>query len=963
MIVERDTEWAAIANALRRAEGDAGTVLIVTGPLGIGKSAVLHTLSALAGSKGAQVLSAQGAQAEESFPLGIALQLLEPALARATPSQREKWLAGIPKTLRDILDDRTAGDQLPPEVCPRLLAALESLVMNVADGLPLLILLDDVQWLDSHSLRWLNYVAKRIVGLPVVIVACLQEGDLRADRPLVRELVTAAQRVLRLQPLSQAGVRALIEQQYGASPDEAFVVACHQASMGNPLYATLVAAQIMSGTDSTSSPWVLRSALLADRLVTAVASAPSPIPEFTHALAVLGEGADVSLVAQLAHLDDVGAALAMRKLTQLGLLSPQSPPRFVNKNVWDSIRASAPMEQLERLRKRAAVLLHESGCPVNDVAEQLLLLTSRQGPWAVPVLFEAARQARERRDYPEAARCLRRALLEVSPDDELRGRLLGDMAAVERHYDPESSARHVLEAVSLQSSVTDRAKTLLQLDPWCESVPTGIVHQLLLTTANDLRDAAGLADLNRELPTRLEARTRYLEQGTPEGLASAAERLRRLGPEPPVSTPGERELAVVLSHAATVNERYGRAAVIRLTERILEREPGIPTHVHTPLRLLVPTLLAADSLGLITDWLDTAADFEESYTQEPGGRQGLGPATTRLLNAERTLVQVRRGNILRARRWAEAVTRNGDDSTLRCQLTISAVALTALEARDADLAEALLVASNRLRIKSAQCVHSKGLLHILRGMVALRDGKPHIALEEFHECGRKLEGSGWHLAALHPWRTFAAVLHYRLGDTDRAWKLVEDDWTAAEAWGAPAWIGRVIRTRAVLSAFGSTSAGNEELALLRQSVTVLRDSDHRLELARSLVRLGLRAPAPGAHVEEVHEAETPLAEGIQLAEACGVPELARRARSMRGGEQPPATVSSGGLTRTQLVISELAAQGVSNRDIAARLLVTQRAVEKHLTSVYRKLGIAGRKDLARALHEEGRDLSRSGGHL
>ncbi|MEU1276619.1 AAA family ATPase [Streptomyces sp. NPDC005799] len=960
MIAEREAECSAVANALRRAEANVGSLLVVTGPLGIGKSELLNTLGALAGASSILVVSGQGAKAEQSFTFGVVLQLFEPLLIRARPEQREQWLADIPDALRRMLSDADGVDdgQLPPEACPTLLGALEALLLRVADSQPLLILIDDVQWTDSTSLRWLAYIAKRLTDLPIVMVAAVQEGDLQAERPLVRELTTAAERVLRLRPLSRTGVRTLLEQHYGEVLDEAFVTACHKASGGNPLYLALAAAEsecdvTMAPTSPTASSGVLHTPLLLERLVMAITSATSPIPEFAQAMAVLGDQVDIALAARLANLDDVRGALAIRKLTQLGLLSPQSPPRFVNPRFWDAVRTSVPMEQIESLRSQAAALLYESGYPNESVAQQLLPLTNRQGTWAIGVLREAAQNAVERGALRDATRCLRRALLEVDSGCAVRGRLLTELAAVERRYDPDAATRHVLEATSLLDSAADRARAVLQLDLWGDTFPITVAHEQLRSVADELSHGGTPLSSERELATQLEARIQYIEQGTAKGLVSAAERLQRLGSEPPVDTAADRELAAVLSHGAAFGGQLDRQAWIRLGERILERAPAVPDHVHTTLGLLVPVFLAADSPKLVADWLNKAAHpAERSGGQSEGGRGGA--LTSLLVTAEQALVWTRYGAVGHARQWADDELRHSSELHRR-DFVMGAMALAAVEARDTDLASRIVQQFGRQRTVGTESLHSEGLLHILHGMMALRDGNQEAALEEFLECGRLLERSGWHLGALHPWRTFAAVLQHRLKNTEAAWRLVEEDVAAAQEWGAPAWLGRALRTQALLSARDGLS-GDEDLALLRRSVTVLRDSGHQLELARSLMRLGLRLADAQPDTDAAREANACLAEGSRLADTCGVPELAGHTGAARRRPPGEAFRSSTALTRTQRLIAELAAQGMPNRDIAEQFGVTQRAVEKHLTNTYRKLGLNGRRDLAQAL----RDLNRSG---
>jgi DNA-binding CsgD family transcriptional regulator len=145
-------------------------------------------------------------------------------------------------------------------------------------------------------------------------------------------------------------------------------------------------------------------------------------------------------------------------------------------------------------------------------------------------------------------------------------------------------------------------------------------------------------------------------------------------------------------------------------------------------------------------------------------------------------------------------------------------------------------------------------------------------------------------------------------------------------------LGRALRLK------GTLAGGDEGVESLREAVTVLRRSDNELELARALVRLGTMS-------DDESEAAAALQEGELHAAACGASSLLRRARDGRGVP----TARTAALTEAELRVAGLVARGLSNQSIADELGVTPRAVEKHLTNSYRKLGVSGRSMLVAAL--------------
>jgi DNA-binding CsgD family transcriptional regulator len=152
-----------------------------------------------------------------------------------------------------------------------------------------------------------------------------------------------------------------------------------------------------------------------------------------------------------------------------------------------------------------------------------------------------------------------------------------------------------------------------------------------------------------------------------------------------------------------------------------------------------------------------------------------------------------------------------------------------------------------------------------------------------------------------------------------------------------------------LRAAGLVEGGTRGLELLDQAVAVLEPSLARLEHARALLDLG----AALRRANRRAAARDPLRRALDAADACGARPLAGRARRelRAAGGRPRRNRISGaeGLTASERRIASMAAEGLSNPEIAQALFITKKTVETHLGNVYRKLGIRSRAQLARAL--------------
>ncbi|MDW6057692.1 AAA family ATPase [Streptomyces sp. FXJ1.4098] len=546
MLHERGAELARISGALRIAREGGPSLVLLTGPLGIGRSALLQRLAARAVNEAedVRVLRANAAPVEQDFAFGVVRQLFDSLLAGAAGELSERWTreSACFANLALADEDMPAGDRPTAAYEPALSGLLSLLESISADG-PLLILVDDLQWVDTPSLRWLAYLAKRLRGLRAVVVCTLRDGEPRARHPLLSEVVEAATHRLRPRPLSSAGTAALIRDHFGEPGDEEFIRACHETCAGSPLSLTAVLLDLAAAghrptADRAGAVRAARPADLRERLARSVRLQPAPVRHLAAAIAALGEPGDPALVPRLAGLDPIDYAAALRDLRALGLAADEREPRFVHPVVADAVQSSLSVAEREWLHDHAAELLYRAGRSDEQVAAQLMAGVTSRHDWSAGVLRAAADVAL-RRGAPEVAvRYLRRALLDASLAGEGRSRLLIDLATAERGLDPVACERHISQAIPLLPTPGHRAAAALRLTPAVMGLLRPSAVDLLRQVADELGPPDALGGAAREMALRLEARLRQSGIDDPAELTSAVERLYGMGrsrrrPRPP----------------------------------------------------------------------------------------------------------------------------------------------------------------------------------------------------------------------------------------------------------------------------------------------------------------------------------------------------------------------------------------------------------------------------------------------
>ena len=300
------------------------------------------------------------------------------------------------------------------------------LLAKLSEKGPLAVVVDDAHWCDDPSLRFLTYLVPRLGDLPVLLLV--------ASRPAAPERAAAMGAILggrdveRIvpKPLETEGSRALLEQALGASSEESFAEACHEASGGNPfLLSELATSLVADGVEPVAANAErvrsLVPAAVVNSVLMRIGRMPQPCGDLAAAVAVLGSEVEPRRAAALAEIETDDLAEPLESLERAGILAPRRPLRFVHPLLREAVRAELPLARREALHARAAALLGEEGAKPDEIAHHLLDAPRVGARETVSVLRQAATGA-VAGGAPEAAvTYLLRALAEPPSADVQAG--------------------------------------------------------------------------------------------------------------------------------------------------------------------------------------------------------------------------------------------------------------------------------------------------------------------------------------------------------------------------------------------------------------------------------------------------------------------------------------------------------------------------------------------------------------
>ena len=502
LLLERERELSVLTRALDRLIEGHGAMLMVAGPAGIGKTRLLAEAADLGRERTVAVRAARAGQLERELPFGVARQLLEPLLERAGESERSRLLSGSAGLSLIAFGQADPGDP-NAEVDPFApIHGLYWLLANLCDSGPMMLLIDDAHWADSQSLRWLDYLARRVHDTAVLIVVGARTGE--ADEPAELEpLRLEAGEVLHPSPLSDVAVTRLIAAELGSAPAGEFADACNRATGGNPFLLTEVLRTLRTQSidpdeKAAESLASLGAEPVARSVLPRLRGFGAEATSFAQAIAVLGGAPQLRHAAKLAGVAEDRARELCDRLRDAEILAPGHPIEFVHPLIRTAIYRELSEESRSEAHRRVAELLSATGTNAADVAPHLLACAPNGDQWVVCQLRDAAREAMGAGAPDAARRYLKRALEEPPREDvEIRyelGRALWGASPIEapevlvtvaeRADDPELRLRALEDAAWTFFDSGNLERAVVWLERFASALPAERDEQALAAKAS-----------------------------------------------------------------------------------------------------------------------------------------------------------------------------------------------------------------------------------------------------------------------------------------------------------------------------------------------------------------------------------------------------------------------------------------------------------------------------------------------
>jgi DNA-binding CsgD family transcriptional regulator/tetratricopeptide (TPR) repeat protein len=911
----RSAEWHRVRDFAQQVRASPAA-LAIQGEAGAGKSTLWRAGIEAASAAGYRLLRSEPSASETD----LSFAGLSDLLAGISPLTE----AGIPgpqlEALQVALQLRPAGDK-PPTAHAVGLAVLAAL-RGCLSRHPLLIAIDDVQWLDDATREVVTFALRRLSSGPLsLLVAARTEAvadPLTAGAPppprAWHELLAAVPVVeaIDLAPLDMWQIQNLLPRDVTAA--HARMVA--RQSRGNPFWALQVSASM--GTAPSEVPPLART--LTDSLSRSLSDSGSA------ALAAVAAAGRITLPEVLAVLDDLtdpGAAVDEAVLAGV-VVETGARLSVAHPLIGAAALKSLPPGRRTQLYQRLA---RASSNPEWYAQFAALAASPGPDPRVASALDAAATAAHARAASTAAAEFAAQSVLFTPESDEA------------------GLTRRRIRAAELLFLAGDLRRSLEHLRPL------------------DI-DQLATADLQRALPLLLDMTD--LVRGTAGGAAKISRAVEDAGTDP-------RRRALVLALASDViyGIRGGRRDAALEAIRCAEKA-GAPAAASLH-RALVNLFMAkvATAEGFDGALLDRAAGLETSL---PEGRvydradmhRSWSRYTGDLDNARAAL-----------RRSVSLAKDNGDDFALAIFLSYLATtevlagdypaAEAAVKASDAasvgydwlpsswfveprcelliaagDLDGADRLADERLPADATATITVRFMGACLRGKVSAWRGDHAATVRYLEDAARCAEQLDWVdpgvRCYLDPWLAETYVVTGRPGDARRISATLRD---TGGRLGRPALTGCADRIEALAAA----EAGDLDVAVrwAGAAVAAHEASPLRPELARSLLVLGQVERRRKAR----RQSRDAFRRAYELATAMGHQPLIARVEQ----EMPRVAAERSGneLTATEQRVADLIAAGATNREAATALFVSVRTVETHVASIYRKLGVRTRAELARRL--------------
>ncbi|HET6193466.1 MAG TPA: AAA family ATPase [Trebonia sp.] len=925
VLVGRDNELALLDGLLREAARGRGAAVLIEGEPGIGKSALVRAAVSAAPDAGCQVFWGAGDELGTALPLLPfldALRVREPSV-----NARRNTIVGLLRG--EIAADR--GADVPATLTEQLLA----LVAEESAVRPVVLVIDDLQWADPASVALWGRLARTARQAPLLLIGTARPVPHRDDLLALRRIVGDDGRI-QLTGLAEPAVADLVTLLAGGRPDGGLLHLAEGAA-GNPLYLTELVAALLRGSNLTLTPAGTAalvgetgpdslSAVIADRL----GFVTGPVREVLRAAALLGVDFEISDLAIVLGRGLPELLPAVDEARVAGVLAESgSSLGFRHPMIRAALYEEMPAAVRAAWHRDAARALAAAGAPPERVARQLLCAADGAGPaevvdermldWLVRTADQLLGQA------PGVAAELLAQAVASTPfgadhHDWLVSRLADALYRTGDIVRAAQVANQALDFVTEPDLLVDlhwtlaqcrirtgqSAESLATLDRALETPGLSVKHRarLLVVAARthssfgEIETAGQVARI--ALAAAEEASDNWAMGWALHVLSLVTAIQGRLTESLPLSDraltvtrsdPGLADLRLLLqiNKAVTLGnlDRYEEAVTVAGEALHLADEVG------TAIRLGQAHCVLAQCLFETGRWDDALAEIERlpENLQEPGAAScDLGMAA---------VISFHRGEVAAARGYLAAAAPHADQLGHRL-IPQLALAHSLDHEHTGALPEALTALTGAFDEISEEIELENLLPDVVR--LAARTGDLELAQSLAGQAAKLAKGSEI------PHRQANALYCEGLLDHD-AFRLL----TAADRYQDA--------SRPLLAAKAYEAAAAE----------FLRGDD--------------RSRAREAFVQAV-EAYTSIGAAADVARL----RAAFRAHGIhRGPHSRHRRAVSGwdSLTDAEVKVAGMVAEGLSNPEIAAKLMLSRRTVSTHVSHILKKLGVASRTDIAR----------------
>jgi DNA-binding CsgD family transcriptional regulator len=899
-IVGREEELASLDAFVSEAQGGLAG-LVIEGDAGIGKSTLWLAGVEHARAQGLRVLSSRPAEAERGLAHAGLGDLFDDVLddvlpALSLPRRRALEVA--------LLIEEASGDPVDRRA---LAVGVREVLQRLSEREPILIAVDDVQWLDRSSSSALAFALRRLGANRVLLLLARRVVD--KPQPSELEQTLGPERVQRLPvgPLSVGALHRYLRDRLGRPFARQTLLRIHERSGGNPFFA-LELARVLQVDIDPLEPLPVPETL--EELVRArISGLPASTRDALALASALGTTSE-SLLEQAGVSADALDAAAVANVIE----RENGTIRFTHP-LLSSVLYRDLGEERRGVHERIAAIVDD---PLLR-ARHLALSTDTPDATVAGVLDDAAQLATDRGASAVAAELAEQAL-RLTPVDGRDERHRRALAAARAHHAAGEWTR-------AQAIVTDLlAET--EIGPWRAE---GLVLLADLESADRsaamleeaLREAASLPELQAIIHCRLAWATRF-KNGS-EHIRAALELAEQL------------EDDVLWARARAVQAILGWFAGNAETPQDL---PALTHDFATAVggeQLVQEATLAVVNTLAPSSTRDEARAFFEREHQE--WRERDEPRSARALWG---LAWVE----FWAGRWTIAAEHAASAHDISIQYGLEVpqdhlpIAVIAVHRGQLELAREH--SERALKLAEEQFVFHPPQHMAILGLVALWSGDRSAAAEWLGKADRRAAELGWGEPSVRWWSADHAEMLLELGRIDDAVRVVDvleaDGMRTGREWV----LAHVTRCRGLVAA--TQEAVDRAASLLQQAVEQHEAVGDPFGRARALLALGVvqrRARQKRAARDAISDA---LGGFEQLGAATWV-EKARAELGSIGGRR-----REEGLTAAERRVAALVSEGQTNREVAAALFLGERTVASHLTHIYAKLGVRSRTELARQLH-------------